>query len=44
MAIVSNEQVIKVLRQYNPWWKTPSAIKEKASRRSGLLFMKFLKC
>lgn len=21
MAIVSEEQVIKVLRQYNPWWR-----------------------
>ena len=30
MALVSNEQVIKVLRQYNPWWKTPIAIKEES--------------
>ena len=28
MAIVSDEQVIKVLRQYNPWWRNPLAIKE----------------
>lgn len=30
MAFVSEEQVIKVLRQYNPWWRTPAAIKEDA--------------
>ncbi|MBO5303366.1 MAG: ATP-binding protein [Lachnospiraceae bacterium] len=28
MAIVSDEQVIKVLRQYNEWWRNPSIIKE----------------
>ena len=28
MAIVNDEQVMKVLWQYNPWWRTPSAIKE----------------
>ncbi|MBD5094739.1 MAG: ATP-binding protein [Subdoligranulum sp.] len=26
MAIVSDEKIIKVLRQYNPWWRTPSAV------------------
>lgn len=30
MAIVSDEQVIKVLRQYNLWWRIPSAIKEES--------------
>lgn len=30
MAIVSTEQIIKVLRQYNPWWRNPSAIKEES--------------
>ncbi len=36
MAIVSEEQVIKVLRQYNAWWKMPAAVKEecKPHRRS----------
>ena len=28
MAIVTEEQVIKVMRQYNPWWKNPAAINE----------------
>lgn len=28
MAIVSEAQVTKVLRQYNPWWRSPSAVKE----------------
>ncbi|MBV1820708.1 ATP-binding protein [Clostridium cochlearium] len=30
MSIISNEQVIKVLRQYNPWWRNPLAIKEES--------------
>lgn len=30
MAIVSDEQIIKVLRQYNPWWRNPSAIEEQS--------------
>ena len=28
MALVTNEQVIKALRNYNPWWRNPSAAKE----------------
>ena len=34
MAIVNDEQVMKVLRQYNPWWRTPSAIKEESKLES----------
>lgn len=30
MALVTNEQVIKVLRQYNPWWRNPIEIKEES--------------
>ena len=30
MAIVSDIQVIKALRQYNPWWRMPSAIREES--------------
>ncbi|MCI8993051.1 MAG: hypothetical protein HFG80_10110 [Eubacterium sp.] len=30
MSIVSNEQIIKVLRQYNPWWRTASSIREES--------------
>lgn len=28
MTLITDEQIIKVLRQYNPWWRNPSAIKE----------------
>lgn len=30
MAIVSNEQVVKVLRQYNPWWRTPTTVQDES--------------
>lgn len=43
MAIVSNEQVIKVLRQYNPWWRTPSAIKEESKPQKRLAYYEALK-
>ena len=36
MAIVSDEQVIKVLRQYNPWWRNPSTIKEESKLQKRL--------
>ena len=38
MAIVSDEQVIKVLRQYNPWWRNPSAIKEESKPQKRLAY------
>lgn len=43
MAIVSNEQVIKVLQQYNPWWRTPSAIKEESKPQKRLAYYEALK-
>ncbi len=43
MAIVSDEQVIKVLRQYNPWWRNPSAIKEESKPQKRLAFYEGLK-
>lgn len=43
MAIVSNEQVIKVLRQYNLWWRTPSAIKEESKPQKRLAYYEVLK-
>ena len=43
MALVSNEQVIKVLRQYNPWWKTPVAIKEESKPQKRLAYYETLK-
>lgn len=43
MAIVSNEQVIKVLRQYNPWWRNPSAIKEESKPQKRLAYYEAMK-
>jgi len=43
MAIVNDEQVIKVLRQYNPWWRTPSAIKEETKPQKRLAYYEALK-
>lgn len=43
MAIVSEEQVIKVLRQYNPWWRNPLAIKEESKPQKRLAFYQALK-
>jgi hypothetical protein len=30
MALVTEEQVVKVLQQYNPWWRNRDAIKEQS--------------
>ena len=38
MPLVNDEQIIKVLRQYNPWWRTPSAIEEFAKPYRRLAF------
>ncbi len=43
MAIVNDEQVIKVLRQYNPWWRIPSAIKEESKPQKRLAYYEALK-
>lgn len=43
MSIVSDEQIIKVLRQYNPWWKIPSAIKEEIKPQKRLAYYEALK-
>ena len=43
MAIVNDEQIIKVLRQYNPWWRTPSAIKEESKPHKRLAYYEALK-
>lgn len=43
MAIISNEQVIKVLRQYNPWWRMPSSIKEESKPQKRLAYYEALK-
>ena len=38
MAMVSDEQVIKVLRQYNPWWRNPASIKENSKPQKRLAY------
>lgn len=43
MAIVSEEQIIKVLRRYNPWWRTPSAIKEESKPQKRLAYYEALR-
>lgn len=43
MAIVSDEQVIKVLRQYNPWWRNPSDIKQESKPQKRLAYYEALK-
>ncbi|MBR3768277.1 MAG: ATP-binding protein [Clostridia bacterium] len=43
MAIVSDEQVIKVLRQYNPWWRNSAAAKEESKPQKRLAYYEALK-
>lgn len=43
MAIVSDEQVIKVLRQYNTWWRGTSEIKEESKPQKRLAYYEALK-
>lgn len=42
MAIVSEEKITKALWQYNPWWRTPSAVKESAKPQKRLAFYEAL--
>lgn len=43
MAIVTDEQVIKVLRKYNPWWRNPSTIKEESKPQKRLAYYESLR-
>lgn len=43
MAIVSDEQIIKVLRQYNPWWRIPAACKEYSKPQKRLAYYEALR-
>ena len=43
MAIVSEEQVIKVLQQYNPWWRTPATMKENNKPQKRMAYYEALK-
>ena len=43
MVLVSDEQIIKVLRQYNSWWRIPSAIQEETKPQKRLAYYEALK-
>ena len=43
MAFVSDEQVVKALRQYNPWWRTPAAVREACKPVKRLAFYEALR-
>lgn len=43
MAIVSDEQVLKVLQQYNPWWRAPGAVKEESKPQKRVAFYEAMK-
>ena len=43
MALVTEEQIIKVLRKYNPWWITPSAIEEESKPQKRIAYYEALK-
>lgn len=42
MAIVGEEKIIKVLWQYNPWWRAPSAAKDDAKPHRRLAYYEAL--
>lgn len=43
MAIVNDGQVMKVLRQYNPWWRVPSAIREESKPQKRVAYYEALR-
>lgn len=43
MSLVSDEQIIKVLQQYNPWWRIPAAIKEESKPQKRLAYYEAMK-
>ena len=43
MALVTNEQVIKVMRQYNPWWRNPADIKEESKPQKRVAYYEAMK-
>jgi hypothetical protein len=43
MAIVSDDQVIKVLRQYNTWWRNPLTLKEERKPQKRFAFYEVMK-
>lgn len=43
MAIVDGDKIIKILRQYNPWWRNPAAIKDESKPQKRLAYYEALK-
>ena len=43
MAIVSDDQIIKILRQYNPWWRNPNAINDESKPQKRLAYYEALR-
>lgn len=43
MAIVNDEQIIKTLRQYNPWWRDKTLIKEGSKPQKRIAYYDALK-
>lgn len=43
MAAVSDAQIIKVLRQYNPWWREPPDIMEESKPQKRLAYYEAMK-
>ena len=43
MALVTDAQIIKVLRQYNPWWRSAAAIKEESKPQKRIAYYEALK-
>ena len=43
MALVSDNQIINVLRSYNPWWQSPNLVKVLSKGYKRLAFNQTLK-
>ncbi|MGD8401507.1 MAG: ATP-binding protein [Bacillota bacterium] len=43
MALVTEEQVVKVLQQYNPWWRNRDAVKEQSKPQKRLAYHEAMK-
>lgn len=42
MSIISEEQIIKIMRQYNPWWKNPLSVKNESKPQKRLAYYEAL--
>ena len=42
MSIISEEQIIKIMRQYNPWWKNPLSVKNESKTQKRLAYYEAL--